>query len=295
MSGARPIASSRATLIGFVAVLLWALLAALTALSGDVPPLQLNAMTFAVAAIVGMVWAASRGGVRTAFRQPVGAWIVGVGGLFGYHALYFTALRLAPTVQASLIAYLWPLLIVLGSALIGERLRLGHVAGALIGLAGAALIVLARGDGDLGIEARFVPGYLAAIACAFTWSGYSLLSRRLGDVPTEAVAGFCLATAILSLGLHLAVEETVWPATPTQWLAVLGLGLGPVGGAFFVWDHGVKRGDIRLLGAASYSAPVLSTLVLIALGLAALTWSVVAACVLVTLGAVVAARAGRER
>ena len=299
-----PVTQASATAIGLLAVLSWALLAALTALSGDVPPLLLNAMAFAVASLIGVGWilgAQGRAGLRTALAVPPLAWVVGVGGLFGYHALYFTALRLAPPVQASLIAYLWPLLIVLMSALLpGERLRARHVAGALTALAGAALLVAggAREAGHpvatSGFEGRYLPGYLAALGCALLWSSYSVASRAMRAVPTAAVAGFCLVTALLSLALHLALETTVWPAGPSEWLAVAGLGLGPVGGAFYAWDRGCKHGDIRLLGIASYAAPVLSTLVLVALGLAAPTIVLGIACLLVTLGAVIASRRPRD-
>ena len=113
-----------------------------------------------------------------------------------------------------------------------------------------------------------LPGYLAAAACALIWSGYSLLSRRLGAAPTETVAVFCLATAALSLVAHLALETTAWPAGALGWLAMLALGLGPVGLAFYLWDIGCKRGDIQLLGTASYAAPLVSTLILIAAGFA---------------------------
>lgn len=284
--------SRSATLIGFVAIALWALLAALTTLTGTVPPFQLSAMAFAVAGLIGVAWAwgtGGRQGLRRALpRRPI-AWIVGVGGLFGYHAIYFAALRLAPAVEASLIAYLWPLLIVLLSALLPREVLLPrHVVGALIGLAGAVLIVV--GPTGTAFDAQYLPGYVAAGACALIWSSYSVASRALGDVPTEAVASFCVATAILAGLAHLAFETTVWPRDAVQWLAVLGLGLGPVGGAFFVWDHGCKRGDIKVLGAASYAAPVLSTLMLVVLGLAAFTPRVAIACLLVTLGAVVASR-----
>src|SRR5690606_35654805 len=180
-----------------------------------------------------------------------------------YHFFYFTALRNAPAVEASLIAYLWPLLIVLGSALMpGERLRWNHIAGAMLGLAGTFLIV-SRGEG-LAFESRYLFGYAMAGGCAFLWSGDSLLSRRFPDVPSSIVTWFCAATALLSFACHLALEETVLPATAAQWLAVAGLGLMPVGAAFYAWDHGVKRGNIQVLGAASYAAPLLSTLVLIA-------------------------------
>ncbi|MEC5291435.1 EamA family transporter [Aurantimonas sp. C2-6-R+9] len=276
------------TFLGFSAVLMWSLLALLTARSGAVPPFQLAAMTFVIATLVGLVAMKARGTGMAVFRQPLAVWILGVGGLFGYHALYFAALRNAPTAEASLIAYLWPLFIVLGSAMLpGERLRWFHAAGAFLGLAGAALIV--TGGGAIAFSPDYVFGYALAGLCALTWSSYSLLSRRFGTVPSDVVTGFCAGTAVLSLIAHLIFEATVWPQTSGEWLAVLLLGLLPVGGAFYVWDHGVKHGNIQIIGASSYAAPLLSTLVLVAAGEAALTGAIVAAAVLITLGACLAA------
>jgi drug/metabolite transporter (DMT)-like permease len=283
----------RATAIGFGAVLLWALLALLTVAVGPVPPFQLSAFCFAIGGTAGLIWIASTGRLSGAIRGVPGVvWLIGIGGLFGYHASYFAALQLAPPAQASLIAYLWPLLIVLFSGLLpGERLRAGHVAGAVVALLGAGLVVAGPGQ---GVAAAFLPGYLAAAACALIWSAYSVLSRRFGTAPTETVAVFCLATAALSLLAHLAFETTVWPGTAWGWVAMVALGLGPVGLAFYLWDIGVKRGDIQLLGTASYAAPLLSTFALIAAGFARPSLSLVAATVLITGGALVAARASRK-
>lgn len=291
-SPARAPERTRATLVGGVAILLWALLAAFTALSGAVPPLQLSAMAFAVGGAVGTVWGVATLGARGLWAvmadQPPLAWIIGVGGLFGYHTLYFLALRTAPPVEASLIAYLWPLLIVLmAAALPGEGLRRGHLAGAALGFLGAGLLV-AGGSETFG---SVTTGHAVALVAAVVWAAYSVGTRAMASVPTASVAGYCLAVALLSLPLHLALEETAWPVGLAQWLAVAGLGLGPVGAAFYAWDRGCKRGDIQLLGTLAYAAPVLSTLVLVALGLATATWALAAACVLVTLGAWVASRA----
>ena len=279
----------RATLIGFTAVLMWAVLALLTTLSGSVPPFQLVAMVFTVAfALAVGKWTLARENPFRHLRQPPSVWLVGVYGLFGFHALYFTALRSAPAVEASLIAYLAPLLIILFSALLpGERLRWFHLLGALAGLAGAAVLVTG-GKAQIGFRAEFLTGYLAALACALIWSSYSVLSRRIAHVPTDIVGGYCGAAALLGLAGHLAFETTIWPQG-LEWLAILGLGLGPVGAAFFTWDHGCKRGDIKALGASMYAAPLLSTIVLVIAGKAALTWAVAAACLLITGGAAVAA------
>jgi len=278
----------RATLIGFSAVAMWALLALLTDASGHVPPFLLSAVTFAIGTAVGLAARlVSPPAAKT--RIPPQVWVIGIAGLFGYHFFYFTALRNAPAVEASLIAYLWPLFIVLGSALMpGERLQWHHVAGAALGLAGTFLIITK--GGGLSFDGRYLFGYAMAAICAFVWAAYSLLSRRFPAVPTSIVTWFCAATSVLSLACHLAIEETVPPSTAGEWLAVIGLGLMPVGAAFYAWDVGVKRGNIQVLGAASYAAPLLSTLVMIATGFAEPSPTILAACVLITFGAVLAAK-----
>ncbi|MDO9417459.1 aromatic amino acid exporter YddG [Pararhizobium sp.] len=278
----------KATLIGFSAILMWSLLAMMTAASGKMPPFQLSAIAFSIGSLPGIVVLLARPERLALLRQPAKVWIVGIAGLFGYHFLYFTALRNAPAVEAGLIAYLWPLLIVVGSALLpGERLRWFHVAGALAGLAGTIMLVARNG---VEFDEAYTLGYGAALACAFTWSGYSLLTRRFDAVSTDVVTGFCLATAALSFVCHLALEVTVWPQGLSEWFAVVGLGLLPVGAAFYAWDYGVKNGNIQILGVASYAAPILSTLVLILFGFAEPSWRIVFACLLVTGGAALAAK-----
>ncbi|MFK7870170.1 MAG: DMT family transporter [Roseobacter sp.] len=283
----------RATLMGIAAILLWALLALFTVWSAPTPPFLLNTICFAIGGTCGFVYIVRTTGLQILRTVPLRVYMFGTVGLFGYHALYFSALRLAPAAEAGLIAYLWPLLIVVGSGLLpGERVRKGHILGAVVGFAGAAMIVT---GGDAGLQWQYLPGYGLALLCALTWSSYSVLSRLIGNAPTQSVAVFCVAAAALSLPLHLIFEETVFPATALGWLSILMLGLGPVGLAFFVWDIGMKRGDIQFLGAASYAAPLLSTLFLVVTGIATFTPSLVMAAVLVAGGAVLAARASWSR
>src|SRR6266436_96889 len=219
--------SRTATLIGLTAILMWSLLTVLTVATGKIPAFQLAAMTFAIGALVGsLTWIGRPDAVRALWQPPL-AWIVGVGGLFGYHALYFLSLRFAPPAEASLVNYLWPLLIVLFSSLLpGERLALHHIIGALLGLAGTVLLFTGN---SCGFASGQIPGLAAAFVAAFVWAAYSVMSRRLKAVPTDAVAGFCLATALLAGLVHSMVETTVWPETIGQWLAVIALGIGPVG------------------------------------------------------------------
>jgi drug/metabolite transporter (DMT)-like permease len=280
---------TRATLVGFSAILMWSLLALCTAGSGRVPPFQLAAVTFAIGGVLGASTWMFRPGAPAALRQPAEVWALGVGGLFGYHALYFMALRFAPPAEAGLISYLWPLLIVLFSAFLpDEPLRLHHVAGAALGLAGT--VTLALGRGGLEVAAESTPGYAAAFVAAFVWATYSVLSRRFAAVPTDAVAGFCLVTAVLAAICHVLFEQTVWPESAGQWLALLALGIGPVGAAFYAWDFGVKRGDIRVLGAASYAAPVISTTLLVLAGFAQPSTALALAAGLIAGGGLLAAK-----
>lgn len=279
----------RATAIGGIAILLWSGLAVLTKLAGPVPPLELEALSFGVAGSASLLfWLVRGGGVLRRLRHPVPVWLLGIGGLFGYHFLFFLALAAAPAAEVNLVNYLWPLLIVLFAGLLpGERLTFWQVLGALLGLLGVAQLVthgftISVGHGQPA-------GYLAAAGAAVTWALYSVLSRRFGAVPSDAVGGFCLATALLAALCHEVLEPDILPAGPTEWAAIIGLGLGPVGLAFFAWDHGVKHGYIKALGGLSYAAPLLSTLLLIAAGLAEATPALGLACLGITGGALLAA------
>ncbi len=280
----------RATLIGFSAILLWALLALLTIGSAPVPPFLLNTICFAIGGAIGLTWTWATGQGALLREVPIKIYIFGTLGLFGYHFLYFTAFRLAPAAETGLIAYLWPLFIVLLSGLLpGERLKLSHILGALIAFIGAGLIVLGRGDGESNAL-----GLILAFGCAVTWAVYSVASRYLGQVPTVAVTIYCLATAALSFVAHLALEQTIWPQSAQGWAATLALGLGPVGLAFFTWDIGMKKGDIQLLGVASYAAPLLSTLALVVAGIAAPSLILAVAAVFIAAGAALAAWASAK-
>lgn len=282
--------SNVATLIGASAILMWSTLGILTALSGSVPPFQMVAMAFSVAfALTLATWLVRGQSPLRHLAWPPRVWALGVGGLFGYHFFYFMALRNAPVVEANLVNYLWPLLIVVFSGFLpGHRLRWWHGAGAMLGLGGAVLLVTDGGRAALGGGSTL--GYLMAALAGVTWAGYSVLSRRFAHVPTDAVGAFCGATALAATACHLAFETTVWPADTTQWLAVLGMGLGPVGAAFFVWDVGMKKGHIQALGAMAYATPLLSTLLLVVFGGGRLDWVVAAACGLIVGGAVLASQ-----
>ncbi len=276
-----------ATLAGCGAIGLWAFLGLLSRGAAEIPPLQLTSMAFTVSATLGLGVVFARGR-SAALRQPPLAWLHGVGGLAGYHALYFAALDLAPPAEAGLLNYAWPLLIVLFSApLLSMKLRWTHALGSLMAACGCLLLLGQHADGVR--EVRVWIGDALALAAAVVWALYSVLSRRMHAVPTEAVAGFCAASAVLAGVAHFAFEPTILPSV-TAWFAILALGAGPVGAAFFLWDIGMKRGDPRLLGTLAYATPVLSTLLLCLGGYAPWSGALALAALLVASGGLVASR-----
>jgi drug/metabolite transporter (DMT)-like permease len=294
MSASAYAPTSSATLQGLAAVLLWSSLASLTAIAAPMPPFELAAMTFSVGTLVGLLYArATRQSLIELRVPPAGALALGVFGLFGYHVCYFYALQHAPPLEANLINYLWPLLIVLFSGLLpvpagGRPLRWWHVAGALLGLAGTVLVLMGSSE-SLGYSGAG-SGYAAALAAALVWSSYSVASRLFHSVPSTTVIASCAATAAGALLFHLLSETTQWPKSPAAWGAVLAMGLGPVGLAFYLWDRGMKHGDLRLLGVAAYATPLLSTGLLALLGLGTAGPVLWLAALLVTAGALLAAR-----
>ncbi len=279
-----------ANFAGVGAIAIWSLLAVLSRGAASIPPLQITAMSFAVSALLGAAILTARGELAVLRQKPV-AWLHGVGGLFGYHACYFAALATAPAAEANLINYAWPLLIVVFSApILGLPLSRWHIAGVLTGLAGC-LVLLVR-NADFSAGALF--GYGCALAAAVIWALYSVLSRRLASVPTGAVVGFCGASAVLATCAHFAFEPTVIPDMPAL-VSVLLLGIGPVGGAFFLWDIGMKRGDPRLLGTLAYATPVASTIILGIAGFTTLTFATLAAATLVVAGGLIVGAASRRK
>ena len=291
MTAASP--DRRATLCGIAAILLWSSLAVLTVLTGALPPFQLLATTFAIAAVAGLALVAWRGdGGLRGLRAPPAALLLATAGLAGYHALYFFALKRAPAAQANLLNYLWPLLVVVLAALVhGPRLRATQLAGALLGLAAAVLLV--TGGRGFAVEPAWIPGYLAALGAALVWAGYSVANRRFAGVPSRTIVLACAGTALFGAALHLGFEPTVAP-TAAEWAVLLAMGAGPVGAAFWLWDRGTKHGDLALLGTLAYATPLLSTLLLVGSGRVPAHWTQAAAVALLLAGGWLGTRGARR-
>ncbi|MDG5978175.1 hypothetical protein H010_23174 [Hydrogenophaga taeniospiralis CCUG 15921] len=248
-----------ANLLALGAIALWASLAALGVSLSHVPPFLLTGLALLVGSVIALPL--SRWDVRQ-WRVPSATLALGVYGLFGFHFLLFIALRHAPPVQANLVNYLWPLGIVAMAPwfLPGVSLTARHVLAALIGFAGAALAIL--GGRGAGTEAVWAWGYVPALGSAFIWASYSLLTQRVRAFPTAAIGSFALASGLLSVLCHVWLEPST-TLSARDWGLIVVLGLGPLGGAFFLWDAALKRGDARQIGVLSFLTPLLSTLALL--------------------------------
>jgi drug/metabolite transporter (DMT)-like permease len=273
-----------AFILALSSILLWSFLAFLGTLLKHLDPFLITGVALCIGSSISLLrW--------RQWRVPLRVFLVGVGGLFGYHFLYFAAFQRAPAVETNLINYLWPLLIVLlaPTFLPGYRLRLNHLAGAILGLCGTVLIL---SGGEISLDRANLPGYLLAAGAALTWAIYSLLTRRLPPFQSSAVGGFCLAGGLLSivawaLSASLTGEGLQMTLSTKDWLLLALVGLGPMGLAFYTWDAALKRGDPRIIGSLAYLTPLLSSLVLILFGGQHFTWVSVAAMGCIISGAAV--------
>jgi drug/metabolite transporter (DMT)-like permease len=169
------------------------------------------------------------------------------------------------------------------------KLHLRHVVAALLGFAGAAIAILGARQGALG-AGGWSWGFLPALASAFIWATYSLLTRRVKPFPTAAIGLFGLVSGLLSLLCHWVLEPAA-VLSGRDWLLLLVMGLGPLGGAFFLWDKALKLGDARQIGILSYLTPLGSTALLMVVSGRAWSASVALAAMMIIGAAVLGTRA----
>ena len=268
------------------AIFLWASLASLATLLSNVPPFLLTGIGLIIGALVSLP--ALRSGI-TPWKIPVKTLLIGVYGLFGYHFMLFLALQTAPAVEANLVNYLWPLLIVLLSPIFTKSLSLNFrfVLAALSGFAGAVLAITSGGSG-FGFSSIEV-GYFFALAAAVIWATYSLATTKVPRFPTPAIGLFALVSGVLAIGAHFLFEPAASIST-ADWLLLLVLGVGPLGGAFYLWDAALKIGDPRRIGLLAFLTPLLSTALLVVVSGNSLSWQLLVATGLIVGGALLGPR-----
>ena len=280
----------KADLLTLGAVLLWATLASLATLLSDIPPFLLTGIGLLIGAAVSLP--ALRSGL-TPWKIPVRTLLIGVYGLFGYHFMLFLALQTAPAVEANLVNYLWPLLIVLLSPLFTKSLKLNlrYVLAALSGFAGAVIAITYNSS---GLESSSIEiGYLFALAAAVIWATYSLATTKVASFPTASIGLFALVSGLLALGAHFVFEPAAYISS-SDWVLLVLLGAGPLGGAFYLWDAALKIGDPRRIGLLAFLTPLLSTVLLVLVSGDSLSWQLLVATALIVGGALLGPRTTSE-
>ena len=275
----------QANLYALGAIALWASLASLGVSLTHVPPFLLTGIALIIGSVPAWPFVLRD---PSQWRIPLRTLALGVYGLFAYHFLLFIALRHAPPVEANLVNYLWPLFIVVLSPVVlpGVALRLPHVLAALLGFGGAAIAMA----GGRELSGTLAWGYLPALAAAFIWATYSLMTKRVAAFPTTAIGLFGLVSGVLSLLCHVALEPAV-ALQPPDWALLAVLGLGPLGASFFMWDKALKLGDARHIGILSYITPLASTGLLIVVSGRPFSASIALATAMIISAAVIGMRA----
>jgi drug/metabolite transporter (DMT)-like permease len=274
----------KADLLTLGAIFLWASLASLVTLLSDIPPLLLTGIGLIIGAAVSIP--SLRFGIKP-WKVPAKTLLLGVYGLFGYHLMLFLALQNAPAVEANLVNYLWPLLIVLLSPIFTKSLTLNfrYVLAAISGFAGAVIAITYNGSGleSLSIEV----GYFFALAAAVIWATYSLATTKVPSFPTPAIGLFALVSGVLAIGAHFLFEPAA-AISSSDWLLLVVLGAGPLGGAFYLWDAALKIGDPRRIGLLAFLTPLLSTVLLVVVSGNPFSWQLLISGALILGGALFA-------
>lgn len=198
--------------------------------------------------------------------------LLGLGGIFVYHALYYTALDHAPLVEGAILTTTWSFWIVVFSSVLElKRLSLATVAVALTGLVGAALVI-AQGQG-VDFQARYLSGYILALICGLIWSSFSVtLSRCKPD--RDYMPAFTVLAACCSLLVYAVAGPHSLPPLHTLG-AALYLGLIPLGLSFTLWNRAITTGNMTIIGYLSYLTPPLAVLLAALIRGAAVTpWAI---------------------
>ncbi len=274
----------RSDLAAIAAVVLWGSLATLAVSLDSVPPLLMTGVGLVFGSLISLPVAK----FQLKKLLPTGkVFLFGTYGLLGYHVTLFAGLQNAPSVQANLVNYLWPVLVVVLAPIFikATKLTVSHVFAAVLGFSGAALAILSGKE----LVAGFAPGYIYVGIAALMFSSYSLMTKRLAGSPTAAVGGYSFVAGLLAICLHFVFEQPTL-IDGSQWLWLVLLGLGPLGASFYLWDFALKNGPAQRVGTIAFFTPVISTALLLLTTGQELTLTLAAAAALILVAAVFGSR-----
>lgn len=285
MASAKANTNNYATGIGYLALILWSSMALITSKLHGIPLFELLFCAFFISFFLTSIKLTIK---RQWYliKQPFIIWIIGVIGIYGNDLTLVAAIKNAPPIQADLINYLWPILVIIFAGLLPkERLTIKHLTAGLFGLIGI-FILLTNGHGITGFQMQYLKGYLLALLDAIIWAAYTLLSRHYNKTPIEMVGMYCGLGALISAFVHYRFEKFV-PFTYQQFFLIILMGLFTSGATYFLWDHGVKKGNVKLLSILAYGNPIISCALLIAFDSARFSLSIILACLFVIIGAII--------
>jgi drug/metabolite transporter (DMT)-like permease len=245
---------SQSLLLGCITILCWGSLATFGYILNHLPPFYILGVSFLIGALPGLFHPKE-------FFPGVKMFLWGVMGYFGYHFFLFYAFRFAPAIEANLINYLWPVIMVILTPVVFslEKLRTYHIVGAAMSVIGSVFLIFGKGA-DMKVENLM--GHLLAFGAALTWPIYSIGKKKMAPTSVWSISSFCLGSGILCLLTHFMLEPRVVLQFHDGWKLVL-MGMGPFGVAFYCWDVALRKGDAKIMGALAYLTPVISTLGLV--------------------------------
>jgi drug/metabolite transporter (DMT)-like permease len=278
----RPLSPKAWTCVGALAIPLWATWPALAIQSFEIPPMEFLALMFLVGWLV--LTRLERPTDRNKNKRPsTQSWLPAAAlavSLSGGDIAFIAATHRIPAAQATLITYLWPVMIVVFGAVIGLfRLRPRQVIGLALGFSGAVILIF---DGRISMSAS---GIGLALLNGGGWAAYLLLRLVWKQPAGNVLARGCAISAVVCTLLHFLREPTVFPGFGAL-AATTAAGIVPLALGNFVWDQGFRRGDSQLLAVMAYATPLCSALLLAALGAALLTWNLLVGAVVIVLAGV---------
>lgn len=252
-------ADKSATIIGSLSIPLWSMTPLMIVLLPKISPFFLMGFRFMITGGILAAIAAYRGkSFIGQFRHPPGVWALSVMGILVSQIIYIFSLQFAPAAEVNFVNYLWPLFVVmLTGYYTTQKFEPRYGIGALLGLGGCSLIILGDIRGTFSIT--HMTGYQLALIAGISWALYSFFMRRnFASTQSSIQGGPFLLFSIICFALHYQFSGFVPAITQKEWLYLLIFSLIPL--AYSLWEHGIKRGDLRLLAVTSYFIPFLSAI-----------------------------------